>query len=86
MRILHDNYLDSLPADWTFDRMKDVVALRNEKAFASSEEKDYLELEDIESGTGRILNYRDTLEVESAVTFFKKGDVLFGKLRPYLEK
>jgi type I restriction enzyme S subunit len=26
------------------------------------------------------------LEVESAVTLFKKGDVLFGKLRPYLEK
>jgi type I restriction enzyme S subunit len=24
--------------------------------------------------------------VESAITLFKKGDVLFGKLRPYLEK
>jgi restriction endonuclease S subunit len=40
----------------------------------------------MESGTGRILAWRNTLEVESAVTLFKKGDVLFGKLRPYLEK
>ena len=66
--------------------MKDVVTLRNEKTGVASEEADYLELEDIESGTGRILNRRNTLEVESAVTLFKKGDILFGKLRPYLAK
>jgi type I restriction enzyme S subunit len=77
----HDSFLDALPGGWTFDRLKDVVALRNEKT-----DEDYLELEDLESGTGRILNRRNTLEVESAVTLFKKGDVLFGKLRPYLEK
>ncbi len=82
----HDSFLDALPKGWTFDRLKDVVALRNEKTDGASEEEDYLELEDMESGTGRILNRRNTLEVESAVTLFKKGDVLFGKLRPYLEK
>ena len=27
----HDRFLDTLPADWTFDRIKDVVALRNDK-------------------------------------------------------
>ena len=47
---------------------------------------DYLELEDIESSTGRILNRRNTVDVQSAVTIFRKGDVLFGKLRPYLSK
>jgi len=83
---LHEAFLDTLPKDWTFDRLKDVVSLRNEKSSESSEAEDYLELEDLESGTGRILNRRNTLEVESAVTLFKKGDVLFGKLRPYLEK
>lgn len=66
--------------------MKDVVILRNAKTDIASEKSDYLELEDIESGTGCILNLRNTLEVESAVTLFKKGDVLFGKLRPYLQK
>jgi type I restriction enzyme, S subunit len=81
-----DNLLDGLPIGWASDRLKDVVGLRNEKTSEPSAQDDYLELEDIESGTGRILNRRNTLEVESAVTLFKKGDVLFGKLRPYLEK
>jgi type I restriction enzyme S subunit len=81
-----DNFLDALPSGWSFDRFKDVALLRGEKTDAASAEEDYLELEDLESGTGRILNRRNTLEVESAVTLFKQGDVLFGKLRPYLEK
>src|SRR6266404_5211276 len=86
MRSEHDSFLDALPHGWTFDRLKDVVSLRNQKTAEATVEEDYLELEDLESGTGRILNRRNTLEVESAVTLFKKDDVLFGKLRPYLEK
>jgi type I restriction enzyme S subunit len=82
----HDSFFDALPNGWAFDRLKDVVGLRNEKTDGASADEDYLELEDLESGTGRILNHRNTLEVESAVTLFKKGDVLFGKLRPYLQK
>jgi len=81
-----NNFLNELPNGWKLDRLKDVVALRNEKTSEATEEEDYLELEDLESGTGRILSRRNTLGVESAVTIFKKGDVLFGKLRPYLEK
>ena len=81
-----DGFLDALPQGWTFDRLKDVVTVRNGKTDEKSVDEDYLELEDIESGTGRILGRRNTLEVESAVTLFKKGDILFGKLRPYLEK
>jgi len=86
MSVPHNSFLDDLPKGWTFDRLKDVVALRNEKTSEATADEDYLELEDIESGTGRILSRRNTLEVDSAVTIFKKGDVLFGKLRPYLEK
>ncbi len=66
--------------------MKDMVLLRNEKTDGASAEEDYLELENLESGTGKILSRRNTMETISAVTLFKKGDVLFGKLRPYLEK
>lgn len=78
--------MKSLPSEWQRDRLKDIVTLRNEKTAEKSEDLDYIELEDIESGSGRLLNKRNTLEVESAVTMFQKGDVLFGKLRPYLEK
>jgi len=81
-----DSFLAELPGGWTFDRFKDVAMLRNERTDEASEEEDYLELEDLESGTGRILNRRNTMEVVSDVTRFKTGDVLFGKLRPYLEK
>lgn len=82
----HDGFLDTLPNGWTCDRFKDVVRLRDERTDEPSPDHDYLELEDLESGSGRILNRRNTLEVGSAVTLFKRGDVLFGKLRPYLEK
>jgi len=81
-----DEFLTDLPSGWMFDRFKDVALLRNERTGEASEAEDYLELEDLESGTGRILNRRNTMEVVSDVTVFKKGDVLFGKLRPYLEK
>lgn len=77
---------DSLPSGWSYDRMKDVVDLRGDKVAVESEEENYLELENLEGGSGRILSRRDTLSVESAVTRFSRGDVLFGKLRPYLEK
>lgn len=81
-----DSFLETLPSGWTFDRFKDVASLRNEKTDEASSEENYLELEDMESSTGRILNRRNTLDVGSSVTLFKRGDVLFGKLRPYLEK
>ena len=74
------------PKGWRRDRLKDVARLRTEKTGEKSEFEDYLELEDIESWTMRILGKRNTLLVESDVTLFKSGDVLFGKLRPYLAK
>lgn len=81
-----EDFWDQLPDSWRFDRMKDVISLRSSKVKVNDECEDYLELEDIESSTGRLLSKRSTIEVESAVTLFKRGDVLFGKLRPYLEK
>lgn len=86
MSVGQDAFLDSLPKGWNFDRFKDVAALRSERTDEASEVEDYLELEDLESGSGRILNRRNTMTVVSDVTVFKTGDVLFGKLRPYLEK
>ncbi len=86
MSLDYDSFLTNLPSGWKFDRFKDVAILRNERTDKASEVEDYLELEDIEPGTGRIMNRRNTMEVISDVTVFQKGDVLFGKLRPYLEK
>jgi type I restriction enzyme, S subunit len=79
-------WLGDVPSHWKVERIKDVVQLRTEKTSEKSEQKDYLELEDIEQNTGNIIGLRDTSEVSSDVTLFKEGDVLFGKLRPYLAK
>lgn len=86
MSVVQDAFLTRLPSGWVFDRFKDVASLRNERTDEASEVEDYLELEDLASGSGRILNRRNTMTVVSDVTVFKQGDVLFGKLRPYLEK
>lgn len=86
MSVGQDAFLARLPQGWVFDRFKDVAMLRSERTDEASEVEDYLELEDLESGSGRILNRRNTMTVVSDVTVFKTGDVLFGKLRPYLEK
>lgn len=47
-----------------------------------------LELEDIEKDNSNILNKitNATRQVKSTKNVFKKGDVLYGKLRPYLNK
>jgi type I restriction enzyme M protein len=47
----------------------------------------YLGLEHIESGTGNILiNSELGINILSTKNIFKKGDILYGKLRPYLNK
>lgn len=79
-------WIGTIPQGWRLDRLKDIVSLRDEKSTEKSEIEDYLELEDLEQGTGRLLSVRNTTNVESAVMKFYKGDVLFGKLRPYLRK
>jgi type I restriction enzyme S subunit len=79
-------WLGEIPEHWKTDRVKDVSRLRDEKVQIKSSDKNYLELENLEQGTGKVIGFQDTLEVISKVMTFKKGDVLFGKLRPYLEK
>lgn len=45
-----------------------------------------LELEHFDQGTGHILGWVNSSEQKSTKNKFKKGQVLFGKLRPYLRK
>lgn len=76
---------------WTPARLKFVAPLRNERMSASSDHADYLGLENIESWTGRIIEGESksndtTADDTGLANVFKEGDVLFGKLRPYLAK
>lgn len=76
---------------WTPARLKFAAPLRNGRLSARSDHADYLGLENIESWTGRIIEgeskSNDTTDDEAGLAnVFKEGDVLFGKLRPYLAK
>lgn len=53
---------------------------------ASSAQRACIELEHIEGGTGRILGTTLTTQESSSKCSFEVGDVLYGRLRPYLRK
>ena len=48
----------------------------------------YISLEHIESQTGRLINFSPTIwkQIKSGKVVFKKWMILYGKLRPYLNK
>ena len=76
-------------------RLKHVVALRRVRSVADAGTGPYVGLEDIQPGTGRLVKDATVSgRLASPVgeqdmrlsTGFERGDVLFGKLRPYLAK
>lgn len=46
----------------------------------------YIGLDNIEAQTTRLLGVKDSSEMKSSAKCFKKGDVLYSRLRPYLNK
>jgi len=66
----------------------EIAELRKEKfnPETSDEIKPCLELEHFEQVTGKINGFLPSSEQKSIKNVFYKGDVLFGKLRPYLRK
>ena len=74
-------WLGDVPDHWGVKRLKGLCRLVTEKADSRSRA---VALEHIESGTGRLVG--DSGEFEGEGTAFVRGDLLFGKLRPYLAK
>lgn len=79
-------WLGKIPAHWDVRRIKHVAPIRTSKLEAKHEQVTYLGLEQIESWTGRLLLEDLPETIESVVGSFFAGDVLLGKLRPYLAK
>jgi len=78
-------WLGAVPAHWDVKRLKFAVNLINEKIEAESSDLYYMGLEHIESWTGRRIQDENAFS-DGTASNFSKGDVLFGKLRPYLAK
>ncbi len=68
------------------EKLKYIAPERKIKLDIAPANLKYIGLENVESLTGKIVDSKEKSEPESSVNIFYKGDVLFGKLRPYLAK
>lgn len=83
--------MSELPVGWMELKLGDVVNYADNTTVqpdAMQEDAWLLELEDIERDSSRILAYETVgkRNPQSAKNSFHAGDVLYGKLRPYLNK
>jgi len=83
--------LELIPENWIWTRLGDVVDYGSSPKVDPGEiqESDWLlDLEDIEKSTSRLIRKKQFSEkpFKSTKTSFHAGDVLYGKLRPYLDK
>ena len=75
------------PSNWEEYRFGDLVSLSKEKAKPGERHlSKCIELENIDQANGTINGFADAANQSSVKNIFHAGDVLFGKLRPYLRK
>jgi type I restriction enzyme S subunit len=74
-------WLGDVPEHWNLKRLKNNLRLLTEK---TNRRENPIALENIESWSGRFIQTETIFEGEGVA--FDKGDILFGKLRPYLAK
>ena len=77
-----------IPEDWEKIELEKIIRIKKESfnPKKSNEIKKCIELEHINQETGTINGYTYSNLQKSNKYKFKKDDVLFGKLRPYLKK
>ena len=76
-----------IPPGWSWTTLKDVTSPRGQKM----KPKDlsgapFIGLEHIEAHTMKLLEVGHADKMKSAGSYFESGDVLYGRLRPYLNK
>jgi type I restriction enzyme S subunit len=80
--------LPGFVGEWKENTLSGIVHLGKEKADPSkaTDETQCIELEHVEAMSGRLIGTVQANRQRSAKAVFSAGDVLFGKLRPYLCK
>lgn len=74
-----------VPGNWCWVRLGSVIEASKEKADIFEEGTRYVGLENIEKDTG-VISCQMAESIKSTKTIFHEGDILYGKLRPYLNK
>jgi len=73
--------------NWIEKPLEQIIRIRQERINPHEHEKTKcVELEHVEPRTGRLLSPVDSWNQASLKAMFQNGDILFGKLRPYLRK
>ena len=80
------DWLGKIPAHWKILSLKYAAQIIQDKIDEKPDSFPYIGMEHVESGTGRLIKEEPVEDISSTVRHFKEGDVLFGKLRPYLAK
>ena len=84
---MKENSINELPKNWVQTQLGEIVQPSKEKIDPLKiEELPYIGLEHIEKDTGQLLGHGSSQEVKSIKSKFGNGDLLYGKLRPYLNK
>ena len=78
-----------IPEKWAWIQLGELINYGSSKQIEGSQITPstwVLDLEDIEKNSGKLLQKKYGTKTTSNKSCFRKGDVLYGKLRPYLNK
>ena len=77
-------WVDNIPSHWKVVPLKHSLRLISDKKSTLVSSLSYLGMENIESHTGKLIQAGS--EAEGLANRYSPGDILFGRLRPYLAK
>ena len=83
-----DSPLGEIPHGWRIGTLGELVELRTDRVDATpaKDDKRYIALEDMPSESIDLSTYQLGSAVNSSITAFREGDILFGSMRPYFHK
>lgn len=85
---LVESELGEIPEGWSIGVLGDILSLRNERVMPSNETKmmHYVPIESIGARNLILSEWKNGGEAKSSLILFKRGDILFGAMRPYFHK
>jgi type I restriction enzyme S subunit len=83
----HPRMINDIPNGWTKTTLREVTRPLSSRVMPSQEQDlPYIGLEHVEPHSMKLTHSGSAKEVKSSSNRFSKGDVLYGKMRPYLNK
>ena len=80
--------MSEIKQHWQKIELNEILSISSKKfnPIGNNENKKCVELEHLSQETGKLLGYTNSSEQQSIKNSFEEGQILLGKLRPYLKK